>query len=718
VPAPRYLALALAALLLVAYAPVGSGESPGGPEVPGVVFVRHGAKLSAEPEYPRLYVPVEGLDSIVLVSENLDTGGFLVRVLKATPDGLKVLGPVEAPGAPALTVVDYDAAGVPVLVLVAEEKLSLAKAHYTLLVVSLEAGEALLSVNLTQLLGLEHNELLSLAYCEGLDTLAVVSDWENTVYAVNVLQGEAVWATSLDPPIRVAGEYPLVKGDTLYLYYNNGSAYLYATIDCAAGQVLGVEALPVDGLVYEALAAGDYMIFNLDNSRVVAHNPETGELVEVATVDQVTIAGASPSGRYVAVKALWSAPNTPIGYTLTVYDLAQRRTAATLEFPNATLEDVAWSPGGDYLVYELSPLAAQPGAPMTAVGVVHLATGEVIGEIASKSTIALAWHGDTLYAALGSARSYVNLTAYNVSPAGLTPVHAQPVPHRGNVDYLAAFDGPRLVLAAFDVTDENLEYVYRIHAYQLDPASPEIAYQSQDLVVAVADPASPGPYNVSKRASFTLAQGPQLTLTINMRAWKGHIIIYKNAGGEWYERHDYGLLLELTGGALQVSAPITAEARVAINTIIPSTPTMIAHGEPSDFGVYPAKGKLELYTSFKANGPTTKKLPAGLLAIFPAPYQWNASNALASPQLPPDAVTVEVVVTGEDEAPATQTTEPPTTTTGAAAGTETGGEEETPTATSEAPVAIDEAGGGVPAAALAGALIALIAAALLLLKRR
>jgi len=306
----------------------------------------------------------------------------------------------------------------------------------------------------------------------------------------------------------VAGEYPLVKGDTLHLYYNNGSAYLYATIDCAAGQTLGVQTLPVDGLVYEALAARDHMIFNLENSRIVAHNPETGELVEVAAGDQVTIAGASLSGRYVAVKALWSAPNTPIGYTLTVYDLAQHSTAAALDFPNATLKMWPGLPGEEYLVYELSPLATQLGAPLAAAGVVDLATGQILGEIEAKSTIALAWHGDTLYATLGSARSYVNLTAYNVSSTSLAAVHTQTVPHWGNVDYLAAFEGPRLVLVAFDVTDEDLEYVYRIHAYQLDPAQPEIVFQSQDLVVAVADPAGPGPYNVSKRVSFTLAQGP------------------------------------------------------------------------------------------------------------------------------------------------------------------------------------------------------------------
>jgi len=712
VPTQRYLALAVAALLLVAYAPVGSGESPGAPEVPGFLFVRHGAKFSAEPEYPRLYVPVESLDSIVLVSEDLEGGGFLVRVLKATPGGLKVVGPVEAPGGPALAVVDYDLAGRPALVLVAEERLSLAKAHYTLLAVSLETGEALLRANLTQLLGLEHRELLSLAYCDGLDTLAVVSGWENTVYAVNVSQGGVAWTASLDPPIGVAGEYPLIKGDTLYLYYNNGSAYLYATIDCATGQVLGVETLPVEGLVYEALAAGDHMILNLENSRIVAHNPETGELVEIAAADQVTIAGASPSGRYVAAKALWSAPNTPIGYTLIVYDLAQHRTAAALEFPNATLDEVAWSPSEEYLVYEISPLATQPGAPLAAAGVVDLATGQVIGEIEAKSTIALAWRGDTLYAALGSARSYVNLTAYNVSPAGLAAVHTQTVPHRGNVDYLAAVDGPRLVLAAFDLTDENLEYVYRIHAYQLDPAQPQIAVQTRDLVVAVADPAGPGPYNVSKELSFALAQGPQLTLTINMRAWKGHIIVYKNAGGEWYERQDYGLLLELAGGTLQASAPVAAQANVTIKTIVPSTPQLLAYGTPLDATPDPGPGRISLIASL-ADAAT---LPQGLLALFPAPYQWNASDALAGDQLPPDAVTVEVIVAGE--APATQTTEPPTTT-GAATGTPATTQDTTTGAQEEAPAETSGAGGeGVPAAALAGALIALLAAALLLLKRR
>jgi len=211
-PVQRYLALALAALLLVAYAPVGSGESPGGPEVPGFLLVRHGAKFSAGMEYPRLYVPVEGLDALVLVSEDLEGGGFLVRVLKATPSGLKVLGPVEAPGGPALAVVDYDVAGQPALVLVAEEKLSLAKAHYTLLAVSLETGDVLLHVNPSQLLGLEHNELLSLAYCDGLDTLAVVSDWENTVYGVTVPEGRLAWAASLDPPIGGGGRVPPGQG--------------------------------------------------------------------------------------------------------------------------------------------------------------------------------------------------------------------------------------------------------------------------------------------------------------------------------------------------------------------------------------------------------------------------------------------------------------------------------------------------------------------------
>jgi len=717
VPAQRYLALALAALLLVAYAPVGSAEAPGAPELPDAVFVRHGAKFLAGMEYPRLYMPVEGLDGLVLVSERLDgEGGFLVRVLKATSGGLSVLGPVEAPGAPALATVD-DVAGRPALVLVAEEKLSLAKARYTLLVVSLETGEALLRVNLSQLLGLEHNELLSLAYCGGLDLLVVVSGWENTVYAVNVSQGGVAWATSLDPPIMVAGEYLLARDNTLYLYYNNGSAYLYATIDCAAGQVLGVEALPVDGLVYGALAAGDYMVFNLENSRIVAHNPETGELVEIAEVDVASLAGASPSGRYVAVKALWSTPNTPIGYTLIVYDLAQHTTAATLEFPNATLDEVAWSPSEEYLVYKLSPLATQPGAPMAAAGVVDLAAGEVIGELEAKSTIAMAWHGETLYVATGSARSYVNLTAYNVSAGSLNLAHTQIVPHTGNVDYLAAFDGPRLVLVAFDVTDENLEYVYRIYGYQLDPAQPEIVVQSQDLVVAVADPAGPGPYNVSKKVSFRLAQGPELTLTINMRAWKGHIIVYRNAGGESYEYRDYGLLVEVAGGTIQVSTPVAAEANVTIKTIVPARPQLLAYGTPLDVTPDTGPGRVSLIANLAG---ATITLPQGLLALFPAPYQWNVSDALASTKLPPDAVTVEVIVAPEGEAPATQPTEAPTTQAPTTAQTETttGDQEETPAEAGEATATGQEDGGGMPAAALAGALIALLAVVVLLLARR
>jgi len=185
-----------------------------------------------------------------------------------------------------------------------------------------------------------------------------------------------------------------------------------------------------------------------------------------------------------------------------------------------------------------------------------------------------------------------------------------------------------------------------------------------------------------------------------MRAWKGHITAYKNTGREWYEHHEYGLLVEVAGGTLQVSAPVAAEANMKIKTVVPAMPQLLAYGTPLDVTPDPDPGRVSLITSLTA---TTIALPKGLLALFPA---------LAGDRLPPDTVTVEVVA-GEGETPATTTTE-------AATGTATGGQEETPTKTSEAPAATGEAGGegGVPAAALAGALIALLAAALLLLKRR